>query len=78
MRPADRALSDAEAEAAFQEKTVEMMGTVEEVEVEKQARVVGEVEITKEAEERQETVRDTVRKTDVEVEEVGAGAKRKS
>lgn len=73
----DRALDADEAEAAFQEKTVEMMGTVEEVEVEKEARVVGEVEIRKEAEERQATVRDTVRKTEVEVEEVGVGAKRK-
>jgi stress response protein YsnF len=78
LRPVDRALDADEAEAAFREKTVERMGTVEDVEVHKQARVVGEVEIRKEAEERQATVRDTVRRTDVEVEEVGVGAKRKN
>jgi stress response protein YsnF len=69
-RPADRAPSEDEAEAAFEEKTVEMMGTTEEVEVRKEARVVGEVELTKETSERDQTVRDKVRSTDVEVEEV--------
>src|SRR5215211_3521987 len=39
-RPADRTLSAEEAEAAFKEKTVEMMGTSEKVEVRKEARVV--------------------------------------
>ena len=76
-RSADRVLDDEEAEAAFEEKTVEMMGTREEAEVHKEARVVGEVELTKEIEEHEKTVTDTVRKTEVEVEEVGAGAKRK-
>jgi stress response protein YsnF len=69
-RPADRALSADEAEAAFEEKTVEMMGTSEEAEVHKEARVVGEVALNKETKERQQTVRDTVRRTDVEVEEI--------
>ena len=73
---ADRVLGAEEAEAAFQEKTVEMMGTQEEVEVHKEARVVGEVDLTRETKERQETVRDTVRRTDVEVEEVGTSAKK--
>lgn len=75
---ADRALSAEEAEAAFQERTIEMMGTTEEVEVHKEARVVGEVDLTRETKERQETVRDTVRRTkaEVEVEQVGAGAKK--
>lgn len=71
---ADRVLGDEEAAAVFEEKTVEMMGTQEEVEIHKQARVVGEVEITKEVEAHQTTVRDTVRKTDVQVEEVGVRA----
>ena len=75
-RSADRVLTGEEAEAAFEEKTVEMMGTREEAEVHKEARVVGEVELTKEAKERQKTVSDTVRKTDVEVEEVGASSKK--
>jgi hypothetical protein len=74
---ADRVLDADEAEAAFEEKTVEMMGTKEEAEVQKEARVVGAVELRKEAKERQKTVSDTVRKTDVEVEEVGAGSKKK-
>lgn len=72
---ADRVLAADEAADIFKEKTVEMMGTKEEVEVHKKARVVGEVELTKEVEAHQETVRDTVRKTEVEVEEVGVPRK---
>ena len=56
-RSADRTLSAEEAEAAFEEKTVEMMGTSEKVEVRKEARVVGEVALTKETKERQQTVK---------------------
>ena len=74
-QPADRALSPEEAEAAFEGKTVEMLGTNEEVAVSKQARVVGEVAIGKQVGEREETVKDTVRRTEVEVEEVGAKAR---
>lgn len=74
---ADRVLDEDEAAGAFEEKTVEMMGTKEEAEVRKEARVVGEVEIQKEAKQRQKTVSDTVRKSDVEVEEVGAGSRKK-
>ena len=69
-RPTDYKLSPEEAEAAFEEKTVEMMGTSEEAEVSKTARVVGEVSLSKETKEREQTVRDTVRRTDVEVEEL--------
>jgi stress response protein YsnF len=77
-RSADRVLSAEEAEAAFKEKTVEMMGTREKAEVRKEARVVGEVALTKETKERQQTVTDTVRRTDVEVEEVeGSPRKRR-
>jgi stress response protein YsnF len=76
-KDADRVLDEDEAEGAFEEKTVEMMGTKEEAEVQKEARVVGEVELKKEARERHKTVSDTVRKTDVEVEEVGTGSKKK-
>ena len=75
---ADRKLDKDEAEAAFEEKTVEVMGTKEEAEVQKEARVTGEVELKKETKERQETVEDTGRKTDVEVEEVkGKGGNKK-
>lgn len=70
-RDADRELSPEEADAAFKEKTIEVTGSREEAEIEKKARVTGEVEVSKEAAERKETIRDTVRKTDVEVEKVG-------
>jgi stress response protein YsnF len=75
-RSADRKLSADEAEAAFKEKTVEMMGTSEEAEIRKEARVVGEVSLSKETKERQQTVRDTVRRTDVVVEMIVAGARK--
>jgi uncharacterized protein (TIGR02271 family) len=71
-KPASRKLSAEEAEAAFEEKTVEMTGTSEQAEVGKQARVVGEVAVGKQVEEREATVKDTVRRSEVEVEKVGA------
>jgi uncharacterized protein (TIGR02271 family) len=67
-RPAERELTGAEASQAFQEKVIEVTETVEEPVVAKTARVVGEVAVNKEAQQRTETVRDTVRKSDVEVE----------
>ena len=73
--PASRTLSAEEAEAAFRGRTVEALGTREEAEVSKEARVVGEVSIGKRVEEREETVRDTVRRTEVDVEEIGVGAR---
>ena len=75
-RAADRELMPGEAEAVFQDKTVEMLGTSEEVEVSKQARVVGEVTVGKRVEEREETVKDTVRRTEVEVEKIGTTARK--
>jgi stress response protein YsnF len=75
-KPASRTLSPEEAEAAFEGKTVEMLGTSEEAAVRKQARVVGEVALGKQVEEREETVKDTVRRTEVEVEEVGTKARK--
>jgi uncharacterized protein (TIGR02271 family) len=77
-RPADRKLKPEEAEAAFAEKTVEMLGTSEEVEVGKEAHVVEEVALGKRVEEREETVRDTLRRTEVEVEEIGAKPRKTS
>ena len=75
-RRVDRKLSPQEAEAAFQGRTVEATSTSEEAEVSKEARVVGEVSIGKRVEEREQTVRDTVRRTDVEVEQIGAKARK--
>ena len=70
-KPADRKLSPEEAEAAFEGKTVEVMGTSEEAKIRKEARVVGEVALGKQVAEREETVKDTVRRTEVAVEEIG-------
>jgi uncharacterized protein (TIGR02271 family) len=76
-RPADRKLKPEEAEAALQDKTVEMLGTSEEVSVRKEARVVGEVSLGKRVEEHEEKVKDTVRRSEVEVEEIKPGSSRR-
>jgi uncharacterized protein (TIGR02271 family) len=55
---------------AFKEGTFEVTERAEEAVVAKQARVVEEVVINKEATERTETIRDTVRRTDVDVDEL--------
>jgi len=67
--PVDRPLTDTDR-AAFQERTFEVNERTEEAVVSKQARVVEEVVIDRGATERQQTVRDTVRRTEVEVEEL--------
>jgi len=69
-RPVDRAISQTDM-SAFKEGSMELRETDEEAVVSKQARVVEEVVIGKEATDRTETVRDTVRRSDVEVEEIG-------
>ena len=58
--------------AAFKEGSIEVREMAEEAVVSKTARVTGEVEIGKTATEREETIRDTVRKTKVDVEQIGA------
>lgn len=70
-RPVNRALSGTDRDA-FKEGTIEMTETSEEAVVSKQARVVEEVVVRKDAQERTETVRDTVRRTDVAVEKLGS------
>jgi hypothetical protein len=54
--------------AAFRERTIEARETAEEAVVAKDARVVEEVVVSKDAAQRTETVRDTVRRTDVDVQ----------
>ncbi|MGI4796353.1 MAG: YsnF/AvaK domain-containing protein [Janthinobacterium lividum] len=54
----------------FSDKTIEMTETAEEAVVSKTARVYEEVGLRKEVSDRVETVRDTVRKEEVEVEQV--------
>lgn len=75
-QPVSRKLSAAEAEAVFQDKTVEMIGTTEEVEVTKEAHVVGEVSLSKQVTEHEQKVKDTVRRTHVDVEKVGSKARK--
>jgi uncharacterized protein (TIGR02271 family) len=60
--------------AAFKEGSVELRETAEEAVVSKTARVVEEVVVGKEVSERTEQVDDTVRKTEVEVEQLGAAS----
>jgi uncharacterized protein (TIGR02271 family) len=66
-RPVDRPLSD--ADRAFQERTIEAEERREEAVISKEARVVEEVVVRKEADQRTETISDTVRKTEVDVED---------
>jgi uncharacterized protein (TIGR02271 family) len=72
-RPVDRPASQADLDA-FKDRTVEVRETAETPVVKKTARVVEEVVVGKEATERTETVRDTVKRTDVNVQPVGAGS----
>jgi stress response protein YsnF len=66
-RPVDRELSP--GEASFQEKEIEAVERGEEAVVDKKARVTEEVGVRKDVDTRTETVRDTARKTEVEVED---------
>ncbi len=69
--PVDQPASAADL-AAFKEGTLEIRETAEEPVVAKTARVVEEVRVGKDVTERTETVSDTVRRTDVEVEQLAA------
>ena len=66
-RPADRPV--AAGDDAFRERAVEATESAEEAVVSKEARVTEEVVVRKHSEERTETVSDTVRRTEVEVED---------
>jgi len=70
-RTVDRPLTD--ADDAFRERTVEAVEHNEEAVASKEARVVEEVTINKDVSQREETVRDTVRRQDVEVEDSREG-----
>ncbi|MEW5744255.1 MAG: DUF2382 domain-containing protein [Nitrospirota bacterium] len=67
-RPTDRPATAAEKEA-FKETSFEIRETAEEPVVSKEARVKEEVVVGKEATERTETIRETARRTEVDVEE---------
>ncbi len=68
-RPVNRPVSQADL-AQLQSGTIEVTESAEQAVVSKEARVVEEVVVHKQAEEHVETVRDTVRRTDVDVEQV--------
>ena len=65
----DRPATEADF-TAFKEGAVEMIETAEVPVVSKQARVVEEISLGKEVTEKEETVRDTVRKTEVDIENI--------
>lgn len=67
-RPVDRAIEN--APTAFKEGTIEVTEMAEVPIVSKEARVVEEVVVGKTVTEHQETVRDTVKRTEVDVDEV--------
>lgn len=67
-RPVDRQVSNTDPDL-FREQQIELSETSEEAVVSKEARVVEEVVIDKDVAERVETVRDSVRRSDVEVTE---------
>jgi len=68
-RPTDRPVTAAD-EQAFKEGTIEVTETQEQPVVSKTARVVEEVLVNKDVNERTETVRDNVRRSDVQVERI--------
>jgi uncharacterized protein (TIGR02271 family) len=74
-RPVDRPLTGSEP-GLFQEGSFEVVERAEEVVVGKEARVVEEVIVGKEVSERTETVRDTIRHTDVQVEQIPGSTQR--
>lgn len=76
-RPVNRPVSETDLNA-FREGTFELRERREEAVVDKTARVVEEVAINKQVGERTETVRDTIRKTDVDVEETGGTKARRA
>ena len=67
-RPVDRAVTN--TDAAFDNRTIELTESAEEIVLSKNARVVEEVLVGKVASEHVETVHDSVRRTEVEIEEL--------
>jgi len=70
-RPADMVAGAGEP---FRERTIEVTATAEEAVVAKEARVKEEIVVGKDTEERTETVSDTVRRTEVEIDDERATA----
>lgn len=75
-KPVDRPATEADLNAAIapgEQATIVVLESKEEAVIEKSARVVEEITVGKTVDERVETVRDTVRKTEVEFENVNTG-----
>lgn len=74
-RPCERHLteSDTEAGGLFKERTFEIAAMREEPVVTKSAMVREEVIVSKRVKERTETIRDSVRRTEIEIEDLPAG-----
>jgi stress response protein YsnF len=68
-RKVGRPVNPEEAKKALEERTVEVSATIERPVVSKEARVVEEVAVGKTSWEREEVVRDTVRRSKIEVED---------
>lgn len=73
-QPVNRPLQPGELRSD-REEVIEVQELAEEAVVSKEARVVEEVRISKEATQRNETVRDSVRHTEVNVEDLGQGTR---
>jgi uncharacterized protein (TIGR02271 family) len=71
-RPTDRTV--ASGEQVFQERNVEVTESTEQPVVRKDTRITEEVVVGKDVEQRTETVRDSVRRTEVDVEKLGPDA----
>ena len=75
-RDVDRPATQADM-AAFKEGEIQVTESAERAVVSKEARVVGEVSIDKTTTEHEQTVRDTVRSTDVQVEQLEGSTRNK-
>jgi uncharacterized protein (TIGR02271 family) len=71
-RPVDRPVSA--SDALFKERTIDVEEREEEAVVDKQARVKEEISVRKDVEHRTANVSDTVRRTEVEVEDQRRGS----
>jgi uncharacterized protein (TIGR02271 family) len=68
-RKVDRPIGEADV-GALKDREIEVIATAEEPVIEKKAKVVEEVVVTKDVDTRTEKIRDTVRRTDVDVQRI--------
>lgn len=64
----DRPATEADLQSAFQDKSIDIQETTQEAVVSKAARVVEEVKVGKKATDRTDTVRETLRHTEIDVD----------